>query len=65
LHLEIMALRHQLEALNRQNRGRVRLSPLDRAFWSVLYRIWSGCLDVVVIVKPDTVVRWHRKALTR
>lgn len=61
MHLEIMALRHQHGALNRQNRGRVRLSPLDRAFWSVLYRIWSGCLDVVVIVKPDTVVRWHRK----
>ncbi len=27
----------------------------------MLYRFWSGCLDAVVIVKPDTVVRWHRK----
>jgi len=62
LQLEIMALRHQLEALNRQNRGRVRLSPLDRAFWILLYRLWSGCLGVVVIVQPDTVVRWHRKS---
>lgn len=61
LQLEIMALRHQLEALNRQNRGRLRLSPLDRAFWSLLYRLWSGCLDALVIVQPDTVVRWHRK----
>jgi len=61
LQLEIMALRHQLEALNRQNRGRVRLLPFDRVFWSLLYRVWPGCLDAVVIVKPDTVVRWHRK----
>ena len=61
LQLEIMALRHQLEALSRQNRRRVRLSPWDRAFWALLYCIWSGCLDAVVIVKPDTVVRWHRK----
>ena len=61
LQLEIMALRHQFEALNRQNRGRFRLSPIDRAFWSLLYRFWSGCLDALVIVQPDTVVRWHRK----
>lgn len=61
LQLENMALRHQLEALIRQNRGRVRLSPWDRAFWVLLYRVWSGCLDAVVIVKPGTVVRWHRK----
>jgi len=61
LQLEVMALRHQLEVLNRQGRGRVRLSPLDRAFWSLLYRFWSGCLDSLVFVKPDTVVRWHRK----
>ena len=61
LQLEIMALRHQLEALNRQNRGRLCLSRLDRAFWSLLCRFWSGCLDALVIVQPDTVVRWHRK----
>jgi hypothetical protein len=61
LQLEIMALRHQLEAFYRQNRARVRLLPLDRAFWSLLYRFWPGCLDAVVIVKPDAVVRWHRK----
>jgi hypothetical protein len=61
LQLEIMALRHQLEALQRQNRGRLRLSPVDRAIWSLLYRFWSGCLDALVFVKPDTVVRWHRK----
>ena len=64
LQLEIMALRHQLEALQRQNRGRLRLSPLDRAFWSLLYRFWSGCLDALVFVKPDTVVRWHRKGFS-
>jgi len=61
LQLEIMALRHQLEALNRQNRSRPRFSPLDRTFWSLLYHFWSGCLDSLVIVQPDTVVGWHRK----
>jgi len=61
LQLEIMALRHQLEVLQRGRRTRVSLSQLDRAFWFLLYRFWSGCVEAVVIVKPDTVVRWHRK----
>ncbi len=38
-----------------------RLTPLDRAFWVALSRAWSGWGEVLVIVKPDTVVRWHRK----
>ena len=61
LQLEIVALRHQLEVLQRDRRGRIRFSPLDRAFWSLLFRFWSGCVDAVVIVKPDTIVRWHRQ----
>ena len=37
----------------------------DRAFWFVLSRLWSRWADVLVIVKPDTVVRWHRAGFRR
>ena len=60
LQLEVAALRHQVEVLRRDQRSRVRLTRLDRALWVLLYRLWSRCLDAVVIVKPETVVRWHR-----
>jgi putative transposase len=61
LQLEVAALRHQVEVLRRDQRSRVRLTRLDRALWVLLYRLWSRCLDAVVIVKPETVVRWHRR----
>ena len=61
LQLEVAALCHQVEVLRRDHQSRVRLTRLDRAFWVLLYRIWSHCLDTVVIVKPETVVRWHRQ----
>jgi putative transposase len=60
LQLEVMALRHQLEVLRNGHRTRARLTRLDRAFWVLLYRLWAGCLDRVVMVKPETVVGWHR-----
>jgi putative transposase len=60
LQLEVAVLRHQVEVLQRDQRSRVRLTRLDRALWVLLYRLWSRCLDAVVIVKPETVVRWHR-----
>ena len=61
LQLEVIALRHQLELLRRYQRTRVRLTRLDRNFWILLYRLWPCCLDALVIVKPATVIRWHRK----
>jgi len=61
LQVEVIALRHQLEVLQRAPRTQVRFTQLDRTFWVLLYRLWSGCLGAVVVVKPDTVVRWHRK----
>ncbi len=61
LQLELIALRHQLTVLERKRTTRPRLTRIDRFFWVWLYRLWSGCLDVVVIVKPDTVIRWHRR----
>jgi putative transposase len=61
LQFEIIALRHQLEVLQRNRPARVRLSRLDRVFWILLYRLWPCCLDAVVIVKPETVIAWHRR----
>ncbi len=61
LQLELVALRHQLAVLERKRTTRARLTRIDRLFWVWLYRLWPGCLDVVVIVKPDTVIRWHRR----
>jgi hypothetical protein len=60
LQLEVATFRHQVEVLRRDRRSRVRLTRLDRALWVLLYRLWSRCLNAVVIVKPETVVRWHR-----
>jgi len=59
LALENLALRQQVATLHR-SAPRVRLRRADRLFWIGLSQIWSRCSDALVIVKPDTVVRWHR-----
>jgi hypothetical protein len=59
LAIENLALRQQLASLRRTS-SRPRLRNSDRAFWLVLSRLWSRWADVLVVVKPDTVVRWHR-----
>jgi len=59
LALENLALRQQLANL-RHTSGRPRIRMADRAFWLAISRLWSRWADVLVIVKPDTVVRWHR-----
>ena len=61
LELEVIALRHQLAVLRRQHPGRVRLFAIERLLWVWLYRVWPRCLDAMVLVKPATVVRWHRQ----
>ena len=61
---ENLALRHQLAALMREG-ARHRLRPIDRAFWVVLLRTWSRWADVLAIVKPATVVTWHRRGFAR
>ena len=40
--------------------GPPRITPVDRAFWVSLSKIGSGWREVLVIVEPDTVIRWHR-----
>jgi hypothetical protein len=61
LELEVIALRHQVAVLNRQRPGRRRFITVDRLFWVLLYRMWPRCKEVMVLVKPATVVQWHRQ----
>jgi hypothetical protein len=61
LELEILALRHQLLVLQRTRLRRVRLAKTDRCFWALLSRIWTGWRTALVIVKPETVIAWHRR----
>ena len=58
--LENLALRQQLAVLKRQVR-RPKLRRADRFFWSLLSRSWIDWKDTLLIVKPETVLRWHRK----
>src|SRR5215471_3067023 len=57
--MEVAALRHQLVVFKRKQ-PRSRLRGCDRAFWVALRRLWPGWVNALVIVKPDTVVSWHR-----
>jgi putative transposase len=60
LILENLALRQQLAVLNRQ-RPRPPLRRRDRLFWVCLSKLWSGWRSALVVVQPDTVIRWHRQ----
>ena len=61
LHVDILALRHQLTVVNRSRRRRVRLTSADRMLWAGLARVWRGWRSALHIVRPDTVVAWHRR----
>jgi len=61
LHLEIIALRHQLAVVHRSRRPRLRLTSVDRMLWAWLVHTWCGWRSAVYIVKPETVVAWHRR----
>src|SRR5882672_1073819 len=56
-----LALRQHL-AVYVHRHPRPRLSPLDRAFWVFLSRFWRHWRSALVLVRPETVIRWHRKA---
>src|ERR1700692_891321 len=60
LEAENAALRHQLIVLRRNLRGRVRLTNHDRWFFVQLYRWFPSILTVLTIIRPATLVRWHR-----
>ena len=60
LETEILTLRHQLNVLRRKAPKRLAFSNFDRFVFASLYRITSDVLNALVIVKPETVIRWHR-----
>ena len=60
LEAENAVLRHQLIVLRRRQRGRVRLTNHDRWFLIQLYRWFPAIVQVVTIIRPETLVRWHR-----
>ena len=59
-----LALRQQL-AVFAHRHPRPRLSPLDRAFWVALSRLWPRWRSALIIVQPETVIRWHRNGFRR
>ena len=61
LTAENLALSQQLIVLKR-NPNRPQLKERDRVFWQVLSNIWPSWRDSLVIVQPETVIRWHRRA---
>jgi putative transposase len=61
LQLEVLALRHQLQVIQRSRRRRLRLATMDRWLWVVLSRVWTDWRAALVIVKPETVIAWHRR----
>src|SRR5437899_1383832 len=65
LEAENAALRQQLTVLQRKVRGRVQLTNSDRLFFIQLYRWFPSILKAMRIVRPDTLVRWHRAGFRR
>ena len=60
LALENLALRQQLAILHRKTK-RPTLNKADRAFWVALFRLWPDWHNALILVKPETVIGWHRK----
>jgi len=65
LELENLALRHQIGVLQRSARKRPKLTPVDRLLWAWLSHIWWDWRSALAIVKPETVVAWHRAGFRR
>jgi hypothetical protein len=60
LQTELLALRHQLNVLRRRAPKRVAVSTIDRLVFAGLYHLAPEVLDAVKILKPETIIRWHR-----
>ena len=65
LEAENATLRHQLVVLRRQLKGRARLTNDDRWFFVQLYRWFPSILPALMIIRPETLVRWHRTGVRR
>lgn len=64
LTFENLVLRQQLAVLKEKG-VRPQLSASDRSFWVLVSKVWSRWRDALHIVKPETVVRWHREGFRR
>src|SRR5436190_23374156 len=60
LQAEILMLRHQLNVVRRKSSQRLTFTSIDRLVFAGLYRLAPGVLDALKIVRPETVIRWHR-----
>jgi hypothetical protein len=60
LEAEILILRHQLNIQRRHLPRRLNFTAIDRLIFVALYRLLPGTLNALTLVKPDTIVRWHR-----
>ena len=65
LEAENAVLRHQLIVVRRMVKGRARLTNHDRWFFVQLYRWFPSILPVLMIIRPETLVRWHRAGFRR
>src|SRR5436305_14123719 len=65
LEAENAALRHQLIVLRRKVRGRVQFTDSDRLFFIQLYRWFPSIVESITIIRPETLVRWHRAGFRR
>jgi hypothetical protein len=65
LEAENAALRQQLIVLRRKVKGRARLTNTDRWFFLQLYRLFPSILEILTIVRPETLLRWHRVGFRR
>ena len=63
LEAEILLLRHQLNVLRRKSPKRMAFTDVDRLVFAGLYHLAPGVLNALKIVKPETVIRWHRAGL--
>ena len=63
LEAEILLLRHQLNVLRRRSPERMVFTGVDRLVFAGLYHLAPGVLNALKIVKPETVIRWHRAGL--
>jgi transposase InsO family protein len=61
LELEVIALRHQLSVLQRRRKLQPLIIPADRFIWCWLYRVHPRALKWMRLVKPETVIEWHRR----
>jgi len=61
LQVEIVALRHQPNVMRRSVPSRPKLHASDRFLWVLFSRLWPDWRSALILIKPETVIAWHRK----